>query len=61
MKPPCGRSCSKRSAECKRTCKEWKDYEKKKFEEYEEREKNMKQKEDCIVLELRRNNMRVRR
>lgn len=61
MKPPCGIKCPDRSAECKLICEEWKVYEKKKFEEYEEREKNMKQKEDCIVLELRRNNMRVRR
>lgn len=61
MKPPCGKKCSDRSAECKLSCGKWKDYEEKKFKEYEEREKERHKMEDCIVLEVRRNDRMVKR
>lgn len=61
MKPPCGRECSNRSAECKLICGKWKDYEEEKFKEYEEREKERRKMEDCIVLEVRRNDRMVKR
>lgn len=35
MKPPCGKSCPKRTVECKKTCEKWAEYEAWKFAEYE--------------------------
>ena len=46
MKPPCGKVCPKRSAECKKTCEEWAEYEAEKFERYREKEKRILQAED---------------
>jgi hypothetical protein len=43
MKPPCGKQCPNRSAECKLTCKDWKEYEVIHRAEIEEREKLYKQ------------------
>lgn len=37
MVPPCGKSCPKRTAECKRTCEAWARYEAWKKTDYERR------------------------
>ena len=37
MKAPCGKSCPKRNAECRKTCEEWAEYEAWKFERYKRR------------------------
>lgn len=39
MKNPCVKDCPERSAECKLICQRWKGYEKEKFKQYEENEK----------------------
>lgn len=36
----CDRNCPNRSAECKRICEKWQEYEKRHFEEREHRAKN---------------------
>lgn len=36
----CDRNCPNRSAECKRICEKWQEYEKRHFEERERRAKN---------------------
>lgn len=35
----CARNCPNRSAECKKTCEKWQEYEKRHFEEREQRVK----------------------
>lgn len=38
VKPPCGKACPDRTAECKLTCDKWKVYEEAKRAEYAQRE-----------------------
>ena len=38
VKPPCGKACPDRTAECKLTCDKWKVYEEAKCAEYAQRE-----------------------
>ena len=38
VKPPCGKACPDRTAECKLTCDRWKAYEEAKRAEYAQRE-----------------------
>lgn len=50
MSNPCykgpGYKCPRRKAECKRTCEDWKKYEKKYFEELKEKEKRYRANDD---------------
>lgn len=43
----CDRNCPNRSAECKRICEKWQEYEKRHFEEREHRAKNREIDSSC--------------
>ena len=54
MKVPCGKVCQKRSAECKKTCEKWAEYEAWKFEEYERKRIAYEQEQDYWDYHVRR-------
>lgn len=54
MNQPCGKSCEKRSAECRKTCESWKAFEAWKFEDYERRRKMGKVNHEISTLEVKR-------
>lgn len=39
MKPPCGKYCPDRTADCHSTCEKWQEYERERNKDYEERYK----------------------
>lgn len=43
---PCGKFCPERSAECKRTCEKWQEYESKHMAELQERAKEFEREAD---------------
>ena len=43
VKPPCGKACPDRTAECKLTCDKWKVYEEAKRAEYAQREQEFRE------------------
>ena len=47
LESPCKRDCPKRSAECKKICEKWKEYEKEYFERDEEKAKAKQKEVDC--------------
>jgi len=46
LKNPCGKVCPLRTAECKKTCKDWRAYEIEYFERFKEQEKAKEQESD---------------
>lgn len=60
IKCPCEKTCPERTAECKRTCPRWAEYEAAKFDDYAERQKKMQHVDDVISVERRRSRNRLR-
>lgn len=53
-KQPCEKDCSGRTAECKRTCPRWAEYEAKMQIEYADREQKFKLADDLLECAKRR-------
>lgn len=62
MKSPCGKVCTKRTVECKRTCEKWAEFEAWKFEQYAEKMKKYKLESDYFDYLLKgvRKNKKVK-
>lgn len=45
---PCSKDCTERTAECRKTCRRWKEYEVKRNEEYAQRKERCEQRDAFV-------------